>query len=724
MKGILVFKKGMKTMRKSLRLFSCAVLGAAILAPTVVGNNHAQADSYYGRGYYNNYSYNPWYNNYYPNYGYNYGYNGYYPGYNYNYGYNYGYNNYYPNYNYGYNYGYNNYNPGYNNYNESGTYRYSNGYLYYILSDGSYYVNYNGRWVRGGDYNNNNSGSNNTPTTGYEVLRNDPHYRYENGTHYYLKDNGDYYYYSNGKWVLVKASSTDSEAPTTSTVDSTSSATSEAPSTVDSTSSATSEAPSTVDSTSSATSEVPSTVDSTSSATSEAPSTVDSSSSATSEAPSTVDSTSSASSEAPSTVDSTSSASSEAVSTVDSTSSASSEVASTVDSTSSATSEAPSTVDSSSSATSEVPSTVDSTSATTSDAASTGNSTSEAASTGNSSSAVTSESSSAATSETGSTSETSSEAPELEKPPYAPETNIDYDKLPKPTLPPTDYRMYSDPRFVDDNGTYYYRVALTDEDNARGIDGYYKWVDGKWKLYNGTANDDPELDPDFHKPAGNDEYMYDDNASSVKLYSENVVGTGKAGEALPFQNVDEFKDYVIKNLAPKFLDNAGWDCNVTWEIEDVDNFNASKGSAWARDYVITANLKSGVDDKKYSDVEFGYVKFVYHVEPTENSDYVEVDSAKAAFNEINAQRTAAGLPALTWSDDLYNSTTLPHAKDISHTYNSDGIVYRRESDGSVVANKWLSSGIRELLMSPDATQAAVACVVAGDGTYYWTLNYQ
>ena len=579
-------------MRKSLRLFSCAVLGAAILAPTVVGNDHAQADSYYGRGYYNNYSYNPWYNNYYPNYGYNYGYNGYYPGYNYNYGYNYGYNNYYPNYNYGYNYnydyGYNNYNPSYNNYNESGTYRYSNGYLYYILSDGSYYVNYNGRWVRGGDYNNNNSGSNNTPTTGYEVLRNDPHYRYENGTHYYLKDNGDYYYYSNGKWVLVKASNADSEAPATS----------------------------------------------------------------------------------------------ETTSTVDSTSSASSEVASTVDSTS------------------------------------------EAASTGNSSSTVTSESSSTATSETGSTSETSSEAPELEKPPYAPETNIDYDKLPKPTLPPTDYRMHSDPRFVDDNGTYYYRVALTDEENARGIDGYYKWVDGKWKLYNGTANDDPELDPDFHKPAGNDEYMYDDNASSVKLYSENVVGTGKAGEALPFQNVDEFKDYVIKNLAPKFIDNAGWDCNVTWEIEDVDNFNASKGSAWARDYVITANLKSGVDDKKYSDVEFGYVKFIYHVEPTENSDYVEVDSAKAAFNEINAQRTAAGLPALTWSDDLYNSTTLPHAKDISHTYNSDGIVYRRESDGSVVANKWLSSGNRELLMSPDATQAAVACVVAGDGTYYWTLNYQ
>ncbi|MFR3959824.1 MAG: CAP domain-containing protein [Streptococcus salivarius] len=100
-----------------------------------------------------------------------------------------------------------------------------------------------------------------------------------------------------------------------------------------------------------------------------------------------------------------------------------------------------------------------------------------------------------------------------------------------------------------------------------------------------------------------------------------------------------------------------------------------------------------------------------------------MDSAKAAFNEINAQRTAAGLPALTWSDD-FTIAQLFHIKDISHTYNSDGIVYRRESDGSVVANKWLSSGIRELLLSPDATQAAVACVVAGDGTYYWTLNYQ
>ena len=32
----------------------------------------------------------------------------------------------------------------------------------------------------------------------------------------------------------------------------------------------------------------------------------------------------------------------------------------------------------------------------------------------------------------------------------------------------------------------------------------------------------------------------------------------------------------------------------------------------------------------------------------------------AVFNEINAQGKAAGLPELTLSDDLYNSTTLLH----------------------------------------------------------------
>ncbi len=142
--------------------------------------DHAQADSYYGRGYYNNYSYNHG-NNFIQTMVIIAEYNGY-PGYNYNYGYNYGYNNYYPNYNYGY------------NFitmttiilvKQSTTNQQALTAIAMGICTTSwvmvYYVNYNGRWVCGGDYNNNNSGSNNTPSTGYEALRND-HYRYENGT--------------------------------------------------------------------------------------------------------------------------------------------------------------------------------------------------------------------------------------------------------------------------------------------------------------------------------------------------------------------------------------------------------------------------------------------------------------------------------------------------------------------------------------------------------------
>ena len=68
--------------------------------------------------------------------------------------------------------------------------------------------------------------------------------------------------------------------------------------------------------------------------------------------------------------------------------------------------------------------------------------------------------------------------------------------------------------------------------------------------------------------------------------------------------------------------------------------------------------------QKYSDVEFRYVKCIYHVEPAENSDYVELDSKRWLYLTKSMHNVkAAGLPELTWSDDLYNSTTLLHAKD-------------------------------------------------------------
>ncbi len=50
------------------------------------------------------------------------------------------------------------------------------------------------------------------------------------------------------------------------------------------------------------------------------------------------------------------------------------------------------------------------------------------------------------------------------------------------------------------------------------------------------------------------------------------------------------------------------------EWNQLGLFEQSKENPWAKDYVLIANLKSGVDDKNYKDVEFGYVKFVYRVE--------------------------------------------------------------------------------------------------------------
>ena len=122
-----------------------------------------------------------------------------------------------------------------------------------------------------------------------------------------------------------------------------------------------------------------------------------------------------------------------------------------------------------------------------------------------------------------------------------------------------------------------------------------------------TDPNDPALDPKLHENTADDEYMYSDKDSSVKLYSTNLVTTAKAGQPLPFKNVEEFKNYVIEKMNPKFLDNAGWDAKVEWEIEDPEIFENTKENPYAKDYVLIANLKSGVEDKKYSDVEFGYV---------------------------------------------------------------------------------------------------------------------
>ena len=295
-------------------------------------------------------------------------------------------------------------------------------------------------------------------------------------------------------------------------------------------------------------------------------------------------------------------------------------------------------------------------------------------------------------------------------------------KLVYPPGKPGDAVLKNDKNYYTDGSAHYYYVSSNSE--RTGYSAYWKWLGGKWKLQGMTDPNDPGVDPKLHENTADDEYMYSDKNSSVKLYSTNLVTTAKAGQALPFKNVEEFKNYVIEKMNPKFLDNSGWDAKVEWEIEDPEIFEKTKENPYAKDYVLIANLKSGVEDKKYSDVEFGYVKFVYRVEATNDTNYDYVSKAKEAFAKINEERKAQGLKELTWSEDIYQNQALPKVNEISRQYDSSGFVGRRDEDASVVVKKWANSGLRELLLDPNVTEGAVATVVDGNGVYYWVYSYK
>ena len=311
-------------------------------------------------------------------------------------------------------------------------------------------------------------------------------------------------------------------------------------------------------------------------------------------------------------------------------------------------------------------------------------------------------------------------APGLEHLLWAP--NGSKPKLVIPPGKPGDKILEGDPNYAFDGTNHYYYIESNDE--VTGYTAYWKWMEDAWKLHGMTDPTDPALDPNLHSNSVDDEYSYSDQNSSVKLYSTNLVETVKAGQALPFQNVEEFKNYVIEKLNPKFLDKAGWDAKVTWEIEDEEIFEKTKNDPWARDYVLVANLKSGVDEEKYRDVEFGYVKFVFRVAATDDTNYYYMEKAKEAFAEINEIRKEQGLKELTWSDEIYQNQALPKANQISRQYDSSGFVGRRDQDAAAVVKKWANGGLRELLLDPNVTEGAVAAVVSGNGDYYWAYNYK
>lgn len=114
--------------------------------------------------------------------------------------------------------------------------------------------------------------------------------------------------------------------------------------------------------------------------------------------------------------------------------------------------------------------------------------------------------------------------------------------------------------------------------------------------------------------------------------------------------------------------------------------------------------------------------------------------AMRAFNLVNSQRAASGLPALVWDSNL-ESPAAVRAEEcsvaFSHTrpngrpwYTVNSKVMGGENlaygyyDASSAVDAWMSSPThRENILWPEFTKVAISIYAADDGTYYWAQEF-
>jgi len=114
--------------------------------------------------------------------------------------------------------------------------------------------------------------------------------------------------------------------------------------------------------------------------------------------------------------------------------------------------------------------------------------------------------------------------------------------------------------------------------------------------------------------------------------------------------------------------------------------------------------------------------------------------AMRAYNLINSQRTANGLPALVWDNNL-ESTSAVRAQEcsvsFSHTrpngrswYTVNSNIMGGENlafgyyDASSAVDAWMASPThRENILWPEFTKVAISIYEADDGTYYWAQEF-
>jgi len=114
--------------------------------------------------------------------------------------------------------------------------------------------------------------------------------------------------------------------------------------------------------------------------------------------------------------------------------------------------------------------------------------------------------------------------------------------------------------------------------------------------------------------------------------------------------------------------------------------------------------------------------------------------ALRAFNLVNSQRTAVGLPALVWDSSL-ESCSAVRAKEcsisFSHTrpngsswYTVNSAVMGGENlaygyyDANSAVNAWMASPThKENILWPEFTSIGISIYAADDGTYYWAQEF-
>ena len=114
--------------------------------------------------------------------------------------------------------------------------------------------------------------------------------------------------------------------------------------------------------------------------------------------------------------------------------------------------------------------------------------------------------------------------------------------------------------------------------------------------------------------------------------------------------------------------------------------------------------------------------------------------AMRAFNLVNSQRSAHGLPALVWANNLESAAAVSAQEcsvSFSHTSPTGSSWYTVNSkimggenlaygyyDANSAVNAWMDSPThRENILWPEFTKVAISVYAADDGTYYWAQEF-